>query len=55
MKQALDTLDTSAKKIELHRGMLSPEINASDLPSGVYIYKINAGNYTAVKKMILLK
>jgi oligoendopeptidase F len=30
MKQALDTLDTSAKKIELHRGMLSPEINASD-------------------------
>jgi hypothetical protein len=31
------------------------EFNASDLPSGIYIYKINAGNYTAVKKMILLK
>ena len=29
--------------------------NAANLPSGIYMYKINAGNYTAVKKMILLK
>ena len=27
----------------------------SDLPSGVYFYKIQAGNYTNIKKMILEK
>jgi photosystem II stability/assembly factor-like uncharacterized protein len=36
-------------------GNYALEFNASHLPSGIYIYKINAGNYTAVKKMILLK
>ena len=29
--------------------------NASNLPSGVYIYSIQAGIYSAVKKMILVK
>jgi len=29
--------------------------NGSQYPSGVYFYKINAGNYYDVKKMILLK
>jgi len=29
--------------------------NASNLASGMYIYKITAGNYTASKKMMLLK
>jgi hypothetical protein len=29
--------------------------NAEDRPSGVYFYKLNADNYTAVKKCILLK
>ncbi len=29
--------------------------NASQLASGVYFYRINAGDYTAVKKMLLLK
>jgi len=29
--------------------------NADQLPSGVYIYQLKAGEYTAVKKMILLK
>jgi hypothetical protein len=31
------------------------EFNASNLPSGVYIYKLQAGNYSAVKKLTLLK
>jgi hypothetical protein len=29
--------------------------NASDLPSGIYYCRITAGNFTAVKKMILMK
>jgi len=29
--------------------------HASDLPSGVYIYKLTAGSYSATKKMILTK
>jgi hypothetical protein len=29
--------------------------NAQKFPSGVYFYKINAGEFTAAKKLILLK
>jgi hypothetical protein len=29
--------------------------NASHMPSGTYIYKITADNYTEIKKMILIK
>jgi hypothetical protein len=29
--------------------------NAANLPSGVYFYQLKAGNYKAVKKMILMK
>ncbi|WP_290665088.1 T9SS type A sorting domain-containing protein [Ignavibacterium sp.] len=31
------------------------EFNSSDLPSGIYYYKLTAGNFSDVKKMILLK
>ena len=31
------------------------EFNASDLPSGVYFYKITAGDYVETKKMIFMK
>jgi hypothetical protein len=31
------------------------EFNASKLPSGFYIYSINAGNFVSTKKMLLLK
>lgn len=36
-------------------GTYTVEFNAGNLPSGVYFYKIVSGNYTEVKKMILLK
>ncbi|MFZ2325241.1 MAG: endonuclease [Ignavibacteriaceae bacterium] len=29
--------------------------NAANLPSGVYFYKLQAGSYTSIKKMLLLK
>jgi len=36
-------------------GAHSINFNASDLASGLYIYKIQAGNFTQAKKMMLLK
>ncbi|MEJ5263256.1 MAG: T9SS type A sorting domain-containing protein, partial [Ignavibacterium sp.] len=36
-------------------GSSEVEFNASNLPSGVYIYKLQAGSFTDVKKMILSK
>lgn len=31
------------------------KLNASNLPSGVYFCKLDAGNFTSVKKLILMK
>lgn len=36
-------------------GNYSVNFNASNLPSGVYIYKIESNNFSAVKKLMLLK
>lgn len=36
-------------------GTYSVNFNASDLPSGIYFYTIQSGNFSASKKMILLK
>jgi hypothetical protein len=36
-------------------GMHSIEFNASNLASGIYLYKIVSGNYSEIKKMILLR
>ena len=36
-------------------GNYSVEFNAGNLPSGIYYYRIVTGNFTDVKKMILLK
>ncbi len=36
-------------------GKYKVEFNASNLPSGVYIYKLKTGNFVQTKKMILLK
>ena len=36
-------------------GNYSVIFDARSLPSGVYLYKLTAGNYTSVKKLVLLK
>ncbi len=36
-------------------GRYSITFNASNLPSGVYFYRIQAGDYVSVKKMLLMK
>jgi len=36
-------------------GNYSVRFNASNLPSGVYFYKLQAGSFTSTKKMILMK
>ncbi len=36
-------------------GNYSVEFNAVNLPSGVYFYKLTAGSFTAIRKMVLLK
>ena len=36
-------------------GNYEVEFDGTNLPSGVYFYRIEAGHYTATKKLILLK
>ena len=40
---------------EQQPGNYEVKFSASDLPSGMYFYRINAGNFTDVKKMLLIK
>jgi hypothetical protein len=40
---------------EKQAGNYQTEFNASNIPSGVYFYRIVAGNYSETKRMILLK
>lgn len=49
-EKVADILNTA-----LEAGYHKVEFDASHLPSGVYLYKINAGNFIETKKMILIK
>ncbi len=40
---------------EMEAGSYNINFNAANLPSGVYLYKLKAGEFTQTKKMILLK
>jgi hypothetical protein len=36
-------------------GNYEAEFNASELPSGIYIYRMQSGDYLSIKKMLLIK
>ena len=36
-------------------GKYEVQINAANLPSGLYFYKLSAGDFSSIKKMILIK
>ncbi len=40
---------------QLHAGQYEADFNASSLSSGIYYYRILAGDYSEVKKMVLIK
>ncbi|MCX8056623.1 MAG: T9SS type A sorting domain-containing protein, partial [Ignavibacteria bacterium] len=40
---------------ELNAGEYNVEFNGSNLSSGIYLYKLQAGNFTSTKKMLLIK
>jgi hypothetical protein len=39
----------------LGKGQYSVQFHASDLPSGIYFYRLKVGSFTEVKKMLLTK
>jgi hypothetical protein len=57
----LKVFDVLGREIETlvnkhqNAGNHSVPFNASCLPSGVYFYRLQAGNYSAIKKLLLLK
>jgi len=57
----LTVFDASGKKVRtlingsMKAGEQSIQFNASDLASGVYFYRVKAGNYSETKKMLLIK
>ncbi len=40
---------------EMQPGYFKVDFNAANLSSGIYLYKMQAGNYSQVKKMLLIK
>lgn len=58
---SLKVFDITGKEISnlisgiLNQGSYVFDFKASELPSGVYFYRLNAGSFTDVKKMILVK
>ena len=40
---------------EQNAGRKSVEFDGSKLPSGIYLYRLQAGSYSAIKKMALAK
>ncbi len=57
----LDVFNVLGQRVELlvnnqlQAGKHTFKFNAQDLPSGVYTYRVTAGKYQSVKKMVLMK
>ena len=49
----LEEFETLVKN-QLHAGRHSIQINSSDLPTGVYFYKLISGNFVSIKKMVIM-
>ena len=49
--QTVKVLDSGFKQA----GNYSVNFNASALPSGIYFYKLEAGQFSQIKKMMLIK
>ena len=49
--QLIETLVDAEKEADFH----SIQWNASDMASGVYFYRLNAGGFSATKRMVLMK
>ncbi|MCF8241296.1 MAG: hypothetical protein K9J16_07905 [Melioribacteraceae bacterium] len=49
--EEITTLVNEAKQ----PGTYEVEFNGAELPSGVYLYRLNAGDYSGIKKMLILK
>ena len=49
--QTIKTLESGYK----NAGNYSINFNASALPSGIYFYRLEAGQFSQIKKMILIK
>jgi hypothetical protein len=39
----------------MNAGTFEVTFDATDLPTGTYVYSITAGNFSSVKKMMLIK
>jgi len=61
MKASLKVFDLLGNEIatllneEKSAGEHEVEFDASNLPSGIYFYKLQAGSYLETRKMVLLK
>ncbi|MDZ7797849.1 MAG: T9SS type A sorting domain-containing protein [Candidatus Marinimicrobia bacterium] len=57
----MNVYDMSGRKVRTlvneyaNAGSYEVHFDASDLPSGVYFYRLSAGNYSTVRKMVLMK
>ncbi|HEY5123727.1 MAG TPA: T9SS type A sorting domain-containing protein, partial [Ignavibacteria bacterium] len=60
-KVVLKVFDITGREIatlvneQLAPGTYEVDWNASEYPSGIYFYKLTSGNFTATKKLVLLK
>lgn len=50
-----ETVATLAENENMEKGITEFEFKANDLPSGIYIYRLTAGNLVDTKKMMLVK